>query len=235
MMQSQPEPVIRIRDLRFGWPGGRLLLDLPEFELGSGERVFVQGPSGSGKSTFLALVAGIHVPDSGHIQLLGEDLGSLSAGARDRLRGREVGLVFQQFNLIGYLSVLDNVLLPLTFSAERRRRTGRDQGDCHAAATRLLRALGLGDDVSARAAARLSVGQQQRVAVARALLGSPRLIVCDEPTSALDADARDGFLDVLIEQCEVSKAALLFVSHDRALADHFQRQLDLGQLAADQR
>lgn len=227
-MTTDSVNIVEIEALRFNWPGGELLLDVPHFSLNAGERLFVHGPSGSGKSTLLSLIAGIQLPVSGHVRLLGQDLGALSASARDRLRGQDMGIVFQQFNLIGYLSVLDNVLLPLGFSLDRLRRAETVGDNVRAAALDLLAALGLDEEIARRSPAALSVGQQQRVAVARALFGSPRLIVCDEPTSALDVDARNGFMDVLIDQCDASGAALIFVSHDRGLAARFPSEFELG-------
>lgn len=221
------DPVLRLSDVRYRWPGGPLLLEIEAFELAAQERVFLQGPSGSGKSTLLGLVAGIHVAESGQVQLLGRDLAAMSASARDRLRGAELGYVFQQFNLVPYLSVIENVLLPLTFSRTRRQRA-EDAGQPAEQALGLLRRLGLPEEVAGRRPGSLSVGQQQRVAVARALLGRPRLVICDEPTSALDAEARDAFLDLLVDACEDTGAALLFVSHDPALADRFSRHLTLA-------
>lgn len=231
-MTSDSANIVEIEALRFHWPDAGPLLEVPQFSLAAGERVFVYGPSGSGKSTLLSLIAGIHLPVSGHIRLLGQDLGALSASARDRLRGQAVGFVFQQFNLIGYLSVMENVLLPLGFSSERRRLAQQHPDGPNGAAADLLEALGLGEELARRSPSALSVGQQQRVAVARALVGQPRLIICDEPTSALDARARDSFLDVLIDQCEVSGAALILVSHDRTLASRFPSELDLSTLSS---
>lgn len=224
--QLSQEPILSLSGVRFRWPGGPLLLDVERFELAPGERAFLHGPSGSGKSTLLGLIAGIHQPECGQVRIHGQDLVGLRASARDRVRGSELGYVFQQFNLVPYLSVLENVLLPLTFSAARR-----DRATAHGApaeqALGLLQRLGLDVSLSASAPGNLSVGQQQRVAVARALLGRPPLLICDEPTSALDANARDDFLDLLIRSVEASEAALIFVSHDAALASHFSRHLEL--------
>jgi putative ABC transport system ATP-binding protein len=227
------EPVLRLSDVRFRWPDGPLLLKVDAFELAAGERVFLHGPSGSGKSTLLGLIAGIHVAESGQVCVLGQDLAGMPAGARDRLRGAELGYVFQQFNLVPYLNVVENVLLPLTFSACRRSRT-EQKGAPVDQVMALLADLGLPAELAGRLPGALSVGQQQRVAVARALLGEPRLLICDEPTSALDAAARDDFLELLIRSCEGSGAALLFVSHDAALASHFPRHLQIsdGELIA---
>ena len=224
--QMTVESILSLANVRFGWPGEPNLLEIERFELAPGERVFLHGPSGSGKSTLLGLIAGIHLPQAGHIQLHGQDLVGLSASQRDRIRGSEIGYVFQQFNLVPYLSVLENVLLPLTFSSVRRARSAAN-GVPAEQALQLMQALGLAAELADRAPGKLSVGQQQRVAVARALLGSPPLVICDEPTSALDTEARDDFLDLLIGSVEASNAALIFVSHDPGLADHFSRELRL--------
>lgn len=223
---AESDSTLSLSGIQFRWPGAPLLLDIERFELAPGERVFLHGPSGSGKSTLLGLIAGIHLPESGQVRVQGQDLTNLSASARDRLRGSKIGYVFQQFNLVPYLSVLENVLLPLSFSAERRARTTA-AGAPHALARELLSSLGLPDELAARAPGALSVGQQQRVAVARALLGSPPLLICDEPTSALDTSARDDFLELLTLSVRASGAAILFVSHDQNLAGHFDRQLKL--------
>ncbi len=220
---------ISFEAVTFAWPGHPVILDVADLSVGRGERVFVFGPSGSGKSTLLGLIAGIHLPSTGTVRVLGRSTSELSASARDRLRGADMGFVFQQFNLVPYLSVLDNVLLPLTFSRLRRERIG-DHNEALRQADSLLAHLGLTTLDRARRPGELSVGQQQRVAVARALLGAPSLVVCDEPTSALDADARDSFLDVLNAECARSRAALVFVSHDRSLASHFDRELDMHDL-----
>lgn len=219
------EPAVTLEEVGFGWPGASELLSVQHLEVRPGERVFVHGPSGSGKSTLLGLMAGIHVPRRGRIRLMGRDLSGMSAGNRDRLRGAELGVVFQQFNLVPYLTVLDNVRLPLVFSPARRTRL---EGTAEAEARDLLRRLGIDESLEHRRPPALSVGQQQRVAVARALLGRPGLIICDEPTSALDVAARDGFLDVLLKECAEAGAAIVFVSHDPALAAHFPRRLHMS-------
>jgi putative ABC transport system ATP-binding protein len=227
-------PAILLEEVGFGWPGAPEFLSVPRLEVRAGERVFVHGPSGSGKSTLLGLMAGIHVPRRGHVRLMGHDLSEMSAGNRDRLRGAELGVVFQQFNLVPYLTVLDNVRLPLVFSKARRRRVHgpEDEGAMDEGARDLLRRLGIDETLEDRRPPALSVGQQQRVAVARALLGRPGLVICDEPTSALDVAARDGFLDVLLKECGDAGAAIVFVSHDPALADHFPRRLDMADFQA---
>ncbi len=240
-MVAAAEPVVALHDLRFRWRRGLpVVLELEHLEIQPGERVFLRGPSGSGKTTLLGLIGGVLRAERGSIRIAGTELQALRAGRRDRLRADQVGFVFQLFNLIPWLSVLDNVMLPCRFSAQRRQRAlARASTDASSGqrvsiageARRLLARLGLDDDrLLTRGVGQLSVGQQQRVAVARALLGSPPLVIADEPTSALDADARDAFLTLLTEECSRSGAALLFVSHDTALAPHFQRQLDMQTL-----
>ena len=161
-------PVIVLADLTYAWPGQALCIDIPQFRLEAGERVYLHGPSGSGKSTLLNLIGGVLVPRSGQARVLGAELGSLSSAARDHLRADHIGFIFQQFNLIPYLSALDNVLLPCRFSAARRRRLARESP--RAAAQRLLQHLDLAPQLWQADASTLSVGQQQRVAAARALV-----------------------------------------------------------------
>jgi len=224
------DPAIRIRDLRFAWASGPALLDIPSFDLGASERLFLRGPSGSGKSTLLGLVAGVLEPQSGTVEVLGEDMAALSGPRRDALRADRLGVIFQMFNLVPYLSVIQNVTLPCRFSRARREAVAGIGGPV-AEARRLLARLGLTDEgLLARAVTELSVGQQQRVAVARALIGGPKILIADEPTSALDADARDQFIGLLNEEAARSSAALLFVSHDASLAGHFDRSVDLADL-----
>jgi putative ABC transport system ATP-binding protein len=217
--------------LRFRWPGAAALcLDLPELDLQAGERVFLHGPSGSGKSTLLSLIGGVVVAEAGRVEVLGSDLGSLSAAARDRHRADQLGFIFQQFNLIPYLSGRDNIRLACRFSAARRQRLAAGGSAVDSEIDRLAGHLDLGAALLDRPAAELSVGQQQRVAAARALIGRPPLIVADEPTSALDADRQRAFLDLLLAECSAAGATLLFVSHDSRLSGQFDRQLGLGEI-----
>jgi putative ABC transport system ATP-binding protein len=219
--------LIDIHDLRFAWPrAGHDTLAIPDLHIAAGESVFLHGPSGCGKSTLLGLLAGVLVPSAGEVKLLGRPWSALPGAARDRLRADHVGYVFQQFNLLPYLSVLDNVRLPCRFSARRAERAG----DVTARARELLARVGLPKALWPRRADALSVGQQQRVAAARALIGSPALVIADEPTSALDAALRDAFMDLLLDQCRASGSTLVFVSHDDRLAAAFDRRLSLPQL-----
>ena len=223
------DPALALSDVAFTWPGrDGFALRCPAFEVAAGESVLLLGPSGSGKSTLLSLVCGIVAPTSGKVEVAGTDLGALSAVRRDRFRANRIGIVFQMFNLLAYASGLDNILLALAFAPERRRRVrGRERDE----ALRLACALGLPRDLIATAeAGRLSVGQQQRVAVARALIGSPSLLVADEPTSALDASAQAAFLETLATQSRQAGATLLMVSHDERLADRFTRTVRLADI-----
>lgn len=219
--------LLRCLDLRFGW-GHDDVIALSRFEVARGERVFVCGPSGSGKSTLLSLLTGIAVPREGHVRVEETVLSSLPVAARDQFRADHIGYIFQQFNLLPYLGVLDNVLLSCAFSPCREQRAG-GRAAARLEAIRLLAALGLDEtSLRKRRVTELSVGQQQRVAAARALIGSPELIIADEPTSALDADARDAFLLLLLAESERASSSLVFVSHDMTLARHFDRVVKLG-------
>ncbi len=231
-MSTPPAPLIGVEQLRFRWNRDQPpCIDIEHLAVAAGERVFVHGPSGSGKSTLLGLLGGVLVAERGSvcITLPGSTtrLGALGGAARDRFRVDHIGFIFQQFNLVPYLSVIDNVLLPCRFSARRRQRCG---GAMQAEAERLLRALDLAPELAGRPVTQLSVGQQQRVAAARALLGRPEIVIADEPTSALDAERQDRFLELLLHECAASNASLLFVSHDRRLARHFTRELALHEI-----
>jgi putative ABC transport system ATP-binding protein len=225
------QALLSLADLAYTWPGQSApCLDIPAFAVGADEQVFLHGESGSGKSTLLNLLAGVLVPQQGRLEALGQSLPALSAAARDRFRVEHVGLIFQQFNLIPYLSVLDNVLLPCRFSARRRQRALENAPDLKTAAGQLLAHLDLARELWKRPAAQLSVGQQQRVAAARALIGRPEIVIADEPTSALDASRQAAFLDLLRRECSAARAALLFVSHDQRLAEGFSRKVAMGDI-----
>lgn len=222
---------VDLQALRFRWRGAASdCLAIDAFALAPRERVFLQGPSGSGKSTLLALIGGVLTPSTGHVQVAGQALGTLSSAARDRFRADHIGFIFQLFNLLPYLSARDNILLPCRFSAARRQRLQQAGQTAAAEVLRLAEHLDLSPALLGRPASELSVGQQQRVAAARALIGRPGLIVADEPTSALDADRQSAFLDLLLGECAASDAALLFVSHDPRLAQRFDRVLNLADI-----
>jgi putative ABC transport system ATP-binding protein len=220
---------LRIDRLSYRWPGAeRSTLEIGALSLAFGERLFLYGPSGCGKSTLLSAIAGVVDVPKEVISVAGQDLGGLLGGARDKFRVDHIGIIFQVFNLIPWLSALENVLLPCTFSQRRRARAGDDPAGT---ARRLLYELGLSDpSLASKPANELSVGQQQRVAAARALIGKPDLILADEPTSALDEAAKAAFVDLLARECAEAGTALLFVSHDRSLEHHFDRSIDFRDL-----
>lgn len=222
--------ILELGQVVFTWPGqDRPVIDIESFSMSRGERVFLRGPSGSGKTTLLSLVAAVILPQQGHICVDSVELKSLRGRHRDRFRADHLGLVFQQFNLLPFLSVAENVQLPCRFSDQRRKQAMRE-GSLHQETLRLLQRMRLPGDILERQVMQLSVGQQQRVAVARALIGRPSLIIADEPTSALDRDSQQAFLHLLFEEVAQAGSSLLFVSHDDTLAAGFDRQIDLAQI-----
>jgi len=218
---------VEFNQVRFGWTAESVLLDIPAFSVDAGERLFLRGASGSGKSTLLSLITGVLEPRNGEVKLFGDSITRLSPAARDRLRADRMGVIFQMFNLLPFLSLTGNVILAGQFSARRRKQA---EGGPEAEARRLLERLGLAGDMLERPVRDLSVGQQQRVAVARALFGSPDLVIADEPTSALDTLARDRFISLLVEETTRTGATLIFVSHDPGLAGHFDRAVDIDDI-----
>lgn len=226
------DTVIAISGLEFRWqPQAAPTLSIDHFTVERGERIFIKGESGSGKSTLLSLLGGVLTPQRGTIALLGQTINSLPGAKRDRFRADHIGFIFQQFNLIPYLSVVENVLLPLHFSARRKQRV-EEKGALANEAARLLAHLDLNGELLHRPVTELSVGQQQRVAAARALIGSPELVIADEPTSSLDADRREAFIRLLINECDEAGNTLLFVSHDSSLEHHFNHTLPLASINA---
>jgi putative ABC transport system ATP-binding protein len=222
--------VIDIEPMRFAWTrGGPDTLVLGRLNVAQGQTVFLHGPSGCGKSSFLGLLAGVLQPQHGRVSLLGQDWAALPLGQRDAFRADHVGVIFQQFNLLPYLSVLDNVTLPCRFSKLRRERC-QASGGPEASAQTWLQRMGLPEGLWARRADTLSVGQQQRVAAARALIGQPELVLADEPTSALDAALRHDFMDVLMQAARDAGSTLVCVSHDPQQAARFDLQWSLPEL-----
>lgn len=221
---SAGDSPIEITDVTFRWSDdGQFRLQIPEFYISRGEAVLLLGESGSGKSTLLSLICGVISADKGRVQIEGADIGTMRQSQRDRFRAKNIGVIFQQFNLLPFATVADNILLPLRFAPERAERVT----DPSTEATRLCRTLALENGIEHRKAADLSVGQQQRVAVARALIGSPPIVVADEPTSALDSRSRDRFMDTLFGQVAAQSATLLMVSHDESLGHRFDRTLHI--------
>jgi putative ABC transport system ATP-binding protein len=218
--------MITIRSLEFRYPGTDFLLRIPDFRLGTQEKVAVIGPSGSGKTTLLNLVAGILVPEQGMVQCGGSEVSAMSDAARRDFRISRIGFVFQDFELLDYLNVLDNVLHPyritgaLKLTREVRERAGE-----------LLQKMGLGDKLG-RGVERLSQGEKQRVAICRALLPSPQLVLADEATGNLDPRNKGHILDLLFEAVQVHGASLLAVTHDHELLPRFDRTVDFNDFIA---
>jgi putative ABC transport system ATP-binding protein len=220
---------LSLKNVQFRWRRDQpLTLDIDAFEVESGERLFLHGASGSGKSTLLNIVSAVLAPERGSVHCLGREISTLGSRERDRFRADHIGMIFQQFNLVPYLSMLENVLLPCHFSTRRWENAGGRSAAKEA--RHLLDQLGLAGHIGRRKVVQLSVGQQQRVAVARALIGKPELIIADEPTSALDTARREQFLDLLLRECGARGSTLLYVSHDLSLTAHFTRCISMSEL-----
>ncbi|WP_434997227.1 ABC transporter ATP-binding protein [Vibrio scophthalmi] len=225
MNNTSQSKVIALQQVEFTWPGGdKPTLAIKKLDVHRGEHLFIKGPSGCGKSTLLGLLTGINQAQQGSVTILGEEQGQLNSRQRDRFRADNIGYIFQQFNLLPYLSVIENVILPCQFSTQRKQRV---EVDLALRAQDLLEKLHLSPALLHKPVVELSIGQQQRVAAARALIGSPPLIIADEPTSSLDHDNRTAFIELLLEQVNQVNATLVFVSHDPTLEALFDRSLDL--------
>ncbi|HEL2979831.1 TPA: ATP-binding cassette domain-containing protein [Stenotrophomonas maltophilia] len=219
-------PVISLEDVQFGY-GMQLVLDIPRLWVEQGSSVLLRGISGGGKSTLLGLLAGVLLPGRGRVEVAGQALQDMGGAARDRFRADQLGVIFQQFNLLPFLTVRDNIALGLRFS---RLRSARISGPLDAEIARLLQALQLNPELMQRRAGTLSVGQQQRVAAARALIGRPALLLADEPTSALDREAATAFLQLMSAQCQAAGTTVLVVSHDDSLQPLFDRTISLSEI-----
>jgi putative ABC transport system ATP-binding protein len=219
--------VVEMKDMVFAYRAAKPVLRIADLSVSKGEKIFVHGPSGSGKTTLLGILTGVLHTDQGTVKILGRDLARMSGPARDALRGAHIGYIFQMFNLIPYLNGLENIVLPCRVN---RERSGRLNGlPVEKAARAMADRLGIGAILFEKVT-ELSVGQQQRVAAARALLGAPELIIADEPTSSLDEDQRENFLAALFEQCREIGSTLIFVSHDRRMTPLFDRAVSLSEL-----
>ncbi|MGI0117015.1 ABC transporter ATP-binding protein [Zooshikella sp. RANM57] len=219
--------IIQLQALQFAWKPNQPILHIDELTINKHHKMFIKGPSGCGKTTLLALLGGILKPQQGQITLLEQDITQLTDSQRDHFRSEHIGFIFQMFNLLPYLSVLDNITLPCRFSQKRQQRIKDKQSTPQAEAKQLVATLGLPENVLSNPVTELSIGQQQRVAAARALIGGPEIIIADEPTSALDYDARKSFLSLLFEVCDAHQATLLFVSHDPTLENLFDDTISL--------
>jgi len=220
-MSTNKKMIADLKNIRFRYKNSKEdTLNFPALQLVEGEKVFLLGPSGSGKTTLLELISGILSPTAGEVYVAGESLHKLSESARDRFRGEHLGFIFQSFNLIPYLNVEENILLPSNLYKKNQKNISVGEW---------LDKLGMAG-LEKRPVTELSKGQQQRVAVARSLIQRPKLIMADEPTSALDFDQRENFIRLLFDQCKQDNTTLLFVSHDRSLMGLFDRVIDLTEL-----
>ncbi len=221
--------MIKIHDLKFKWDAQQdYLLNIHEFTIRQGERLFLRGASGSGKSSLLSLLSGIMLPQSGTIEVLGRSLNAMKGTGRDQFRADHIGYIFQMFNLVPYLSVIENVTLPCYFSRKRYHSVARSARELNDEAMRLLEHVGLsGTAYVNKPVTELSVGQQQRVAACRALIGNPEILIADEPTSSLDEDAQQSFINLLSRECSQNNITLIFVSHDTRFTQLFDRNAEL--------
>jgi len=218
--------VIAIDQLSFHYPDSTFSLRVPSLTVGDGEKVALVGPSGSGKTTLLHLIAGILLPDTGHIAVGEARPDQLNDAQRRAFRIATLGLVFQDFQLLAALDVLENILLPYRINPALKLT-----GEVRERARQLAQETGLEQRLHHRPG-RLSHGEKQRAALCRALITQPRCLLADEPTGNLDPHAKTRVLDVLFEQCARAKASLLMVTHDHGLLSRFDRAIDLGELNA---
>lgn len=217
------EYAINIAELSFRWPKNPAFeLFIQDWQVSQGQNVFLYGPSGSGKSTLLNLLSGVLTGYTGHLQVLDCDLTSLSRAQRDQFRAAHIGMIFQQFNLLPYLSGLQNIQLAQYFKPKHQAAWQTEL------LAQLCDTLQLSSALLKQTAATMSVGQQQRIAVARALINQPQLIIADEPSSALDSELRDQFIELLLST--TTKNTVIFVSHDKNIASHFDRQCNIAEL-----
>ena len=227
------DPAVLLTNTEFRWGASpdSIRLRIEQFRLDREESNILVGPSGSGKSTLLGIICGTLKPQEGETRVLGQRLEEMGGLARDRFRADNIGIIFQQYNLLPYLSAIDNVLLPLNFSNSKKHACGLTQAECYSEAEKLLETLGIDIKTTAKQkAVELSIGQQQRVAAARAFIGSPQLIIADEPTSSLDEEIQSVFLDQLFLQKDKTGSSLLMVSHNPRIAERFDTITELDKI-----
>ena len=221
------DSIVKIESLRFQWSkNNNFKIFVPKLEVGRGKKVLFLGESGSCKTTLLSLICGFLEPLSGSISINDKIISDLTSTNKDAYRSDNIGIIFQQFNLLPYANVIDNIILPLYFSKQRSKKV---ENKTNAAMT-LCDQLRLPESILNQKASNLSVGQQQRVAVARALIGSPSIIVADEPTSSLDTEAQELFLDLMFDQISKNSSTLLMVSHDKSLTNYFDQVIDINEI-----
>ena len=221
------DSIVKIESLRFQWSkNNNFKIFVPKLEVSRGKKILFLGESGSGKTTLLSLICGFLEPLSGSISINDKIISELTSTNKDAYRSDNIGIIFQQFNLLPYANVIDNIILPLYFSKQRSKKVENKINS----AMDLCDQLRLPESILNQKASNLSVGQQQRVAVARALIGSPSIIVADEPTSSLDTEAQELFLDLMFDQISKNSSTLLMVSHDKSLTNYFDQVIDINEI-----
>jgi putative ABC transport system ATP-binding protein len=224
---------ISVEALEFSYlRNSKPLLKIPDLKIFNGDKVFLFGPSGSGKSTLLSLLTGVLKPQKGQIRLLNNfEISQAPSMAADIFRGAHMGYIFQQFNLLPHLSVRENISLVLDLNPLRLNKVLKSS-TVELEIKRLAQHLDI-ENILDRSAMAISVGQQQRVAAARALIGAPEIIIADEPTSSLDTDRRDLFMKMILREVELSQSTLIFVSHDKSLMKHFNKHFSILDWSAE--
>ena len=218
--------MIEIQNLKFSWPKSSFDLRIDALQIPAGEKLAIIGPSGSGKTTLLNLLAGIETVRQGTLKVLDTELAKLGDAERRDFRCSNIGFVFQQFELLDYLSVKDNIALPFMINQTLAGEKGTLGGDD--AIAKLAKSMGIGDKLR-RHPQKLSQGEKQRVAICRALVAEPKLILADEPTGNLDPANKHRTLDLLFEQAEANDQTLIVVTHDMSIVDGFDRTIDFSQ------
>ncbi len=212
----------------FKGQGQSVSFKLSDLKIDKGMHALILGPSGCGKSTLLNLLAASITPKEGQIHILGQDIMALNGLQKDSFRAENIGVIFQQFNLLPFVDVCTNIALGLRFSSTRKKRVDNVEQE----ARRLLELLNLNaDSIFYKKANQLSVGQQQRVAAARALIGSPQILLADEPTSALDEEATNRFMDLIFDIASQQDSTIIMVSHNHRLKPHFEKVINLTDIA----
>ncbi len=212
--------MIQIEDLKFQYPRTEFMLRLPQLVVESGQRVAIVGPSGCGKTTLLNLISGITLPLAGTVTVSGEEVSAMSNASRRNFRIAKIGMVFQQFELVEYLDVLSNILLPFSINS-----TLSESSETRCRAIELAEAMGLKEKL-ARLPAQLSQGEQQRVAICRALITEPGIVLADEPTGNLDPDNKLRILELIFQLAETHNQTLIVVTHDMGILSEFDRVID---------
>ncbi|WP_016954733.1 ABC transporter ATP-binding protein [Catenovulum agarivorans] len=220
--------LIQLHEVTYAYPSNKnkTIIQIKDWQLAQQQKHFLYGPSGSGKSTLLNIVSGVIKPTSGRVEVLNERLDKLKQHKLDKFRAQNIGYIFQKFNLIPYLNAFDNIHLAQYFAAN----TKKQQANADKTIMDLLEELQVNIDDCQRPVSQLSVGQQQRIGIARAFINQPKLLIADEPTSSLDQDARDSFITLLNKLCANHNCNLLFVSHDMSLQSYFDRTHALNQI-----